>query len=216
MVSIVSGATPAAARLAFMKPALSVICPAVPVSIRTSFLPVLTISAVKVIGSTFGGRNAAASASLTGRAAGVANEMLVDRQKPDAVIERGELVVAELVAISAGPLRLAAAAPWRVAGVRDRCAGRGQQRPAQERTAGKRRSLSAMVCIKRGIFSAALQTPRPVDFIRRALSIGRGVMIREKAATARSAGDIRCDGWQSLAALLLGGCATEVGPSRRN
>ena len=48
-----------------MKPAVSVICPAVPVSIRMSFEPVLTISAVKVIGSTLGGRNAAASALLT-------------------------------------------------------------------------------------------------------------------------------------------------------
>ena len=65
MMSMSAGLTPAAARLAFMKPAVSVICPAVPVSISTSFEPVLTSSAVKEIGSTPGGRKAAASASFT-------------------------------------------------------------------------------------------------------------------------------------------------------
>ena len=48
-----------------MKPALSVICPAVPVSISTSLAPVFTSSAVNEIGSTLGGRKAAASASFT-------------------------------------------------------------------------------------------------------------------------------------------------------
>ena len=65
MVSIASGVTPAASRLSFMMPAVSVICPAVPVSISTNFVPVLTSSAVNEIGNTFGGRKAAASAWFT-------------------------------------------------------------------------------------------------------------------------------------------------------
>ncbi len=48
-----------------MKPALSAIWPAVPVSISTSLAPVFTSSAVNDIGSTLGGRNAAASAWFT-------------------------------------------------------------------------------------------------------------------------------------------------------
>ena len=45
-----AGATPATLRLSSMTPALSAIWPAVPVSISTSFAPVLTSSAVKLIG----------------------------------------------------------------------------------------------------------------------------------------------------------------------
>ena len=65
MVSMALGATPAALRLSSMTPAVSAICPAVPVSIKTSLDPVLTSSAVKVTGSTRGGRKAAANAALT-------------------------------------------------------------------------------------------------------------------------------------------------------
>jgi hypothetical protein len=56
MVSMSSGLTPATVRLSTMTPAVSVIWPAVPVSIRISFLPVLTMSAVIEIGSTRDGR----------------------------------------------------------------------------------------------------------------------------------------------------------------
>ena len=44
---------------------MSAIWPAVPVSISTSFAPVFTSNAVNEMGKIFGGRNAAASASLT-------------------------------------------------------------------------------------------------------------------------------------------------------
>ena len=77
--------------LAFMNPAVSANCPAVPVSIRTSCFPVLTNSAVNEIGRMFGGRKAAASALLSAATAGVADELAVDRQKPGAVVKRGEL-----------------------------------------------------------------------------------------------------------------------------
>ena len=65
MVSMFAGATPASLRLSSITPAVSVTCPAVPVSISTSFAPVFTSSAVNDTGSTLGGRKAAASASLT-------------------------------------------------------------------------------------------------------------------------------------------------------
>ncbi len=48
-----------------MTPALSAIWPAVPVSINTSLAPVLTSKAVKLTGSTRGGKNAAVSAAFT-------------------------------------------------------------------------------------------------------------------------------------------------------
>ena len=60
-----AGATPANLRLSSITPAVAAICPAVPVSINTSFAPVFTSSAVNDTGSTLGGRKAAASASLT-------------------------------------------------------------------------------------------------------------------------------------------------------
>ena len=48
-----------------MMPAVSATWPPVPVSIRTSFEPVLTSSTVNGIGRMFGGRNASASALFT-------------------------------------------------------------------------------------------------------------------------------------------------------
>ena len=136
MVSISLRLTPAAARLAFMKPALSVIWPAVPVSISTSLAPVFTSSAVKEIGSTPGGRKAAASASFDRRAAGIADELVVDRQIPDAVVKRSELVVAELVAIDAGALR-AGHGRGGARAHRQRGGACGEHGAGQERTAGK-------------------------------------------------------------------------------
>jgi hypothetical protein len=65
MVSIMPGSIPAAAMFANMEPAVSATWPAVPVSIMTSFDPVLTSSTVNEIGRMFGGRKAAASARLT-------------------------------------------------------------------------------------------------------------------------------------------------------
>ena len=78
MVSIAAGAMPAASKAAGRAPALSVVCPPVPVSISTSFLPVLTRSAVNEIGSTRGGMKAAASASSTAAASAL-------RMKPPSI-----------------------------------------------------------------------------------------------------------------------------------
>ncbi len=68
-------------------------------------------------------------------AARVADEFLVDRHIPDAVIERGELIAAEIVAIDAGALRRSR----RCARRRGRCQRRAgnQRRAGQERAAVK-------------------------------------------------------------------------------
>jgi predicted lipid-binding transport protein (Tim44 family) len=65
MRSIAFGSIPAARRSARNTPADGAIWPPVPVSIRTSFAPVLTISVVKGVASLSAGMNASASALST-------------------------------------------------------------------------------------------------------------------------------------------------------
>ena len=87
-------------------PAVSAIWPAVPVSISTSFAPVFTSNAVNEMGKILRRQKCSGERVVDLGAARIADEFLVDRHKPDAVIKRGELIAAEIVAIDAGALRL--------------------------------------------------------------------------------------------------------------
>ena len=65
IVSIDLGSTPAVAKLSERRPAVGASWPAVPVSIRISFVPVLTKSGVNEVGTIPGWRNESVSALST-------------------------------------------------------------------------------------------------------------------------------------------------------
>ena len=133
MVSIAAGSMPATARLSIMTPAVSATWPAVPQSIRTSFDPVLTSSTVNEIGRTLGGRNAAASALLTSARLELRTKLVVDLHRPEPVVQRGELEIAELVAIDARALR----GRLRRGGEHGSASHRGSRRAGQQVTSGQ-------------------------------------------------------------------------------
>ena len=104
MTSTALGSMPAAARLSPSEPAVGAICPPVPVSSSTSLRPVLTTSVVNGVASLSAGMKASASAWRTSAKRRVADELVVDRAIPHAVIERGQFERADLVAVEAGRL----------------------------------------------------------------------------------------------------------------
>ena len=78
--------------------------PPVPVSIRTSFEPVLTSSAVNEVGTMPGGRNASLSALFTSAGPALRTNVVVDLAEPGAVVDGGDLEAAELLAVDARAL----------------------------------------------------------------------------------------------------------------
>ena len=107
IVSMLFGSIPAAARLASHVPdcgAMRVNCPPVPVSIRTSFLPVLTTSVVNGVGSLSVGWKEFASAFCTSANGALRTNFSSIVAKPRAVVDRGHFKVADLVAIEGGGL----------------------------------------------------------------------------------------------------------------
>ena len=70
-----------------------------PVSMRMSFEPVLTASVVNGIGSVSAAEEVVRQRLLHLRPGSVADELVVDLAVPHPVVERGQLVAADLVAV---------------------------------------------------------------------------------------------------------------------
>ena len=142
--SIASGLTPAAASAPGMWPVVGPSWPPVPASISTSFDPVFTSVAVNEVGTMPGCRNESAQRLVDLVGAGVAHELVVDLAEPGAVVERGHLVAADLLAIDAGALHAGG-------GRRRRRAGAADSPAAAVEPASMLRRVNAVMAILPGV-----------------------------------------------------------------
>ena len=107
IVSMLFGLIPAAARFAPNVPdcgAMCAYCPPVPVSIRTSFLPVLTTSGVNGVGTCPAGWKESGQCLLHVGERCVAHKFFVDVAIPRAVVDGSDFKAADLVAVEGGDL----------------------------------------------------------------------------------------------------------------